>query len=93
MNGILGGKPGLKNTTVVSEAQANFTVRLAPGQDPAGHAGAVAHRDVEVHPQVAAEQVDYGGLLNRLTDLDDATLGQPHRPEREVAPAGHSRIY
>ena len=32
-NGILGGKPGLKNTTVVGEAQANFTVRLAPGQD------------------------------------------------------------
>ena len=35
VNGILGGKPGLKNTTVVSEAQANFTVRLAPGQTPA----------------------------------------------------------
>jgi acetylornithine deacetylase/succinyl-diaminopimelate desuccinylase-like protein len=34
VNGILGGKPGLKNTTVVSEAQANFTVRLAPGQAP-----------------------------------------------------------
>ena len=34
VNGILGGKPGLKNTTVVSEAQANFTVRLAPGQTP-----------------------------------------------------------
>jgi acetylornithine deacetylase/succinyl-diaminopimelate desuccinylase-like protein len=34
VNGILGGKPGLKNTTVVSEAQANFTVRLAPGQSP-----------------------------------------------------------
>ena len=36
VNGILGGKPGLKNTTVVSEAQANFTVRLAPGQKPDG---------------------------------------------------------
>ncbi|MGH3072464.1 MAG: M20/M25/M40 family metallo-hydrolase, partial [Gaiellaceae bacterium] len=34
VNGILGGKPGLKNTTVVSDAQANFTVRLAPGQAP-----------------------------------------------------------
>jgi acetylornithine deacetylase/succinyl-diaminopimelate desuccinylase-like protein len=34
VNGILGGKPGLKNTTVISEAQANFTVRLAPGQTP-----------------------------------------------------------
>ena len=34
VNGILGGKPGLKNTTVISNAQANFTVRLAPGQTP-----------------------------------------------------------
>lgn len=34
VNGILGGKPGLKNTTVITEAQANFTVRLAPGQTP-----------------------------------------------------------
>ena len=33
VNGILGGKPGLKNTTTVTSAQANFTVRLAPGQE------------------------------------------------------------
>jgi acetylornithine deacetylase/succinyl-diaminopimelate desuccinylase-like protein len=33
VNGILGGKPGLKNTTTITSAQANFTVRLAPGQD------------------------------------------------------------
>jgi acetylornithine deacetylase/succinyl-diaminopimelate desuccinylase-like protein len=34
VNGILGGKPGLRNTTTVTSAEANFTVRLAPGQDP-----------------------------------------------------------
>jgi acetylornithine deacetylase/succinyl-diaminopimelate desuccinylase-like protein len=33
VNGILGGKPGLRNTTTVTSARANFTVRLAPGQD------------------------------------------------------------
>ena len=33
INGILGGKPGLRNTTTVTSAEANFTVRLAPGQD------------------------------------------------------------
>jgi acetylornithine deacetylase/succinyl-diaminopimelate desuccinylase-like protein len=33
VNGILGGKPGLRNTTTVTSAEANFTVRLAPGQD------------------------------------------------------------
>jgi acetylornithine deacetylase/succinyl-diaminopimelate desuccinylase-like protein len=33
VNGILGGKPGLINTTIPAAAQANFTIRLAPGQD------------------------------------------------------------
>jgi acetylornithine deacetylase/succinyl-diaminopimelate desuccinylase-like protein len=32
VNGILGGKPGLTNTTVPVVATANFTVRLGPGQ-------------------------------------------------------------
>jgi acetylornithine deacetylase/succinyl-diaminopimelate desuccinylase-like protein len=35
VNGILGGKPGLRNTTIPVEARANFTIRLAPGQDVA----------------------------------------------------------
>jgi acetylornithine deacetylase/succinyl-diaminopimelate desuccinylase-like protein len=35
VTGILGGKPGLRNTTLVSRAAANITIRVAPGQDPA----------------------------------------------------------
>ncbi len=34
VNGILGGKPGLRNTTLPVVAEAMFTIRLAPGQDP-----------------------------------------------------------
>jgi acetylornithine deacetylase/succinyl-diaminopimelate desuccinylase-like protein len=34
INGIYGGKPEFINTTLVVEAKANFTIRLAPGQDP-----------------------------------------------------------
>ena len=34
MNGILGGKPGLRNTTLSVYASGEFTLRLAPGQDP-----------------------------------------------------------
>jgi acetylornithine deacetylase/succinyl-diaminopimelate desuccinylase-like protein len=34
VNGVIGGKPGLRNTTIPAVAEANFTVRLAPGQDP-----------------------------------------------------------
>jgi acetylornithine deacetylase/succinyl-diaminopimelate desuccinylase-like protein len=41
VNGILGGKPGLRNTTIPVAAQANFSVRLAPGQDVETIAAAV----------------------------------------------------
>jgi acetylornithine deacetylase/succinyl-diaminopimelate desuccinylase-like protein len=34
VTGILGGKPGLRNTTLVSRAEAGITIRVAPGQDP-----------------------------------------------------------
>ncbi len=34
VNGIFGGKPDFINTTLVVEARARFTIRLAPGQDP-----------------------------------------------------------
>jgi acetylornithine deacetylase/succinyl-diaminopimelate desuccinylase-like protein len=32
VNGILGGKPGLRNTTLSVQASGEFTIRLAPGQ-------------------------------------------------------------
>jgi acetylornithine deacetylase/succinyl-diaminopimelate desuccinylase-like protein len=41
VTGILGGKPGLRNTTLVSRASAGITIRVAPGQDPATLASAV----------------------------------------------------
>ena len=33
VTGILGGKPGLRNTTLVSRATAGITIRVAPGQE------------------------------------------------------------
>jgi acetylornithine deacetylase/succinyl-diaminopimelate desuccinylase-like protein len=33
VNGILGGKPGLRNTTLSVHASGEITIRLAPGQD------------------------------------------------------------
>ena len=41
VNGIRGGKPEFVNTTLIVEAEARFTVRLAPGQDPETIASAV----------------------------------------------------
>jgi acetylornithine deacetylase/succinyl-diaminopimelate desuccinylase-like protein len=58
VNGILGGKPGLKNTTVVSEAQANFTVRLAPGQDPRQVVPEVERLLREAAPEGATVEVE-----------------------------------
>jgi acetylornithine deacetylase/succinyl-diaminopimelate desuccinylase-like protein len=40
LNGIRGGKPEFVNTTLPVEAEARFTIRLAPGQDPDTIAGA-----------------------------------------------------
>jgi acetylornithine deacetylase/succinyl-diaminopimelate desuccinylase-like protein len=58
VNGILGGKPGLKNTTVVSDAQANFTVRLAPGQTPEAVAPEVERLLLEAAPAGATVEVE-----------------------------------
>ena len=58
VNGILGGKPGLKNTTVVSDAQANFTVRLAPGQTPEAVAPEVERLLKEAAPEGATVEVE-----------------------------------
>jgi acetylornithine deacetylase/succinyl-diaminopimelate desuccinylase-like protein len=41
VNGIRGGKPEFVNTTLIVEAEARFTIRLAPGQDPETIASAV----------------------------------------------------
>ena len=58
VSGILGGKPGLKNTTVISEAQANFTVRLAPGQAPTAVAPEVERLLHEAAPDGATIEVE-----------------------------------
>jgi acetylornithine deacetylase/succinyl-diaminopimelate desuccinylase-like protein len=56
VNGIHGGKPDLVNTTLVVEARARFTIRLAPGQDPETIADAAADLIVAAVPEGA--QVD-----------------------------------
>nr|MDQ4030071.1 M20/M25/M40 family metallo-hydrolase [Actinomycetota bacterium] len=53
VNGVLGGKPGLRNTTIPAVAEANFTVRLAPGQDPEAIAPAVERLISEAAPATA----------------------------------------
>ena len=61
VTGILGGKPGLRNTTLVSRATAGITIRVAPGQD----AGRVAQSAEEL----LREALPAGARLE-LTSVD-----------------------
>jgi acetylornithine deacetylase/succinyl-diaminopimelate desuccinylase-like protein len=61
INGIVGGKPGLKNTTIPAQAQANFTVRLAPGQDPDTVGAAVERLLREAAPEGATVELEPDG--------------------------------
>ncbi len=53
VNGIHGGKPEFVNTTLVVEAEARFTIRLAPGQDPDTVGGAAERLFRAAVPQAA----------------------------------------
>jgi acetylornithine deacetylase/succinyl-diaminopimelate desuccinylase-like protein len=61
VNGIIGGKPGVRNTTLSVAAAGEFTVRLAPGQDV--HAiGAAAEKLVrDAAPPGAEVEVIWSG--------------------------------
>jgi acetylornithine deacetylase/succinyl-diaminopimelate desuccinylase-like protein len=53
VNGIRGGKPEFVNTTLIVEAEARFTIRLAPGQDPDTIAAAVERLILAAVPEGA----------------------------------------
>jgi acetylornithine deacetylase/succinyl-diaminopimelate desuccinylase-like protein len=59
INGLHAGKPIL-NTTLISSAHANFTLRLAPGQDPDEIAAAVRRLIEEAAPSGAEVELTEG---------------------------------
>ena len=79
VNGILGGKPGLPNTTIPVAAQANFSVRLAPGQD----VDTIARRGRAADPRGRA-----GRAPRSTLELDGAAppgLVSPDEPAVQIA--------
>ncbi len=61
VNGILGGKPGVRNTTLSIEASAELSIRLAPGQD-VETVGAAAERLLrEAAPAGAELEISWEG--------------------------------
>jgi acetylornithine deacetylase/succinyl-diaminopimelate desuccinylase-like protein len=70
VNGIIGGKPGLRNTTLSVNASGEFTVRLAPGQqvDVIGAAAEKLVRDAA--PADAKVDVQWAGVPAGLVKPD-----------------------
>jgi acetylornithine deacetylase/succinyl-diaminopimelate desuccinylase-like protein len=74
VNGIQGGKAVL-NTTLVSSARANFTLRLAPGQDPDEIAAAVRTLIGAATPTGAEVELVYaGGSKPGIIDVDSPAI-------------------
>jgi acetylornithine deacetylase/succinyl-diaminopimelate desuccinylase-like protein len=74
INGIIGGKPGVRNTTLSVQASAEFTVRLAPGQD-VDTIGAAAERLLrEAVPEGAELDVAWSGSPPGLVDSESRAI-------------------
>jgi acetylornithine deacetylase/succinyl-diaminopimelate desuccinylase-like protein len=61
VNGIIGGKPGVRNTTLSVEASAEFSIRLAPGQDVETIAAAAKRLLHEAAPEGAELEIAWQG--------------------------------
>jgi acetylornithine deacetylase/succinyl-diaminopimelate desuccinylase-like protein len=74
VNGIIGGKPGLRNTTLSVHASGECTIRLAPGQDP--HViGAEAERLMrEAAPAGADVDIEWKGTPPGLVRPDSPAV-------------------
>jgi acetylornithine deacetylase/succinyl-diaminopimelate desuccinylase-like protein len=70
VNGILGGKPGLRNTTLSVHASGEFTVRLAPGQQVATIGAAVEKLVRDAAPNGAHVDTKWAGVPAGLVKPD-----------------------
>lgn len=74
VNGIVGGHPGLRNTALPVSATANFTVRVAPGQDVEAIGDAVERRLHAAVPAGTELEVRREGTAPAVVGHDDAVL-------------------
>jgi acetylornithine deacetylase/succinyl-diaminopimelate desuccinylase-like protein len=62
VNGILGGKPGLRNTTLSVHAAGEITIRLAPGQDVHTIGSAAEKMMRDAAPEGAELDIEWKGV-------------------------------
>jgi acetylornithine deacetylase/succinyl-diaminopimelate desuccinylase-like protein len=70
VNGILGGKPGMRNTTLSVQASGEFTLRLAPGQRVETIGSAAEKLLREAAPEGADVDVKWSGSPPALVKPD-----------------------
>ncbi len=70
VNGIIGGKPGLRNTTLSVQAASEITIRLAPGQD-VNLIGSTAEKMMrDAAPEGAELDIQWSGVPAGLMRAD-----------------------
>jgi acetylornithine deacetylase/succinyl-diaminopimelate desuccinylase-like protein len=74
VNGIIGGKPGLRNTTLSVHAAGEITVRLAPGQDVQTIGKAVEKLMRDAAPHGADVDIQWAGAPPGLMHPDSPAI-------------------
>ena len=74
VNGIIGGKPGLRNTTLSVQASGEITVRLAPGQDVQTIGAAVEKLMRDAAPPGAEVDIVWSGAPPGLMKPDSPAI-------------------
>jgi acetylornithine deacetylase/succinyl-diaminopimelate desuccinylase-like protein len=74
VNGILGGKPGLRNTTLSVYAAGELTIRLAPGQDVQTIGATLERLLREAAPERSQVEIDWDGAPPGLVRPDSPAV-------------------
>jgi acetylornithine deacetylase/succinyl-diaminopimelate desuccinylase-like protein len=74
VNGILGGKPGVRNTTLSVQASAELSIRIVPEQDVGTIGGAAERMLREALPEGAELDVRFDGVPAGLIRADEPAV-------------------
>jgi acetylornithine deacetylase/succinyl-diaminopimelate desuccinylase-like protein len=85
VTGIIGGKPGLRNTTVFSRASAQVTIRVAPGQD--------ANRTAKTAERLLRDAAPAGSTLAVSADVNPPAFLPTETDALRLASDAFERVF